>query len=568
MYTLQKFLHGIIISCLFLCFSSAYSQKELWGFRKVTDSEIVKVPLDGTSADVEVMHTFDATGVLGKVPFSRLLQASNGKLYGVAASPGGQNIPNGVLFEYDPVLQQYRVLNNAITNGPVSTVIEPLPGWLYGTTNNGRSIFKYNIETEEASIVATIPTFNYQLSQLQPSFNGEPMKASDGHLYITTSMAPSVQNIPYPGGIYRLNLANGQLTKVFVFGWNGSDVMDPVYGTKLVEGAPGKLYGTSLGGSHIGPQGVAPGGSGTLYEYTIATATLVKKYDFDYATIGSSPGPITKSGDKLYGTLFGFSTDNFNYPNKHGLLYEYNLTTETLTILHSFDYQSDDQVRNPFGLLLKASNDKIYGGSAQGHFEFDPATDTVLRKTDSGSLYGYEPLIELCSKPSYPQFETTSFTVCEEEPFSFDIQNTNAVTYTWKKGSAEVPFQATGVLSFGSVAQTDTGIYTCTMTNECGTTVTIPIQLTVEACMGVDETTGLEGIRLYPNPASDVVYLQLPDNAGFEIHEISVVNMLGQIVYSGAGNRTSIDTSSFNAGLYHVLMSADKGSWNGKFIKE
>lgn len=569
MLNFSRPLQAAMLFAALFAFTTAYSQKELLGYRGIPDNyEMVGVPLEGTSADVEVLHTFDPTGILGRYPRSRMLQASNGKLYGIATSQGGQDIPWGVLFEYDPVTEEYRVLNNTIINdnggGNLFGVTEAVPGWIYGTTNGGKSIFKYNIETEEASIVATIPQFPYQLSTMQPTFNGELMKASDGHLYITTSMAPSPQNVPYPGGIYRLNLNTQQLTKVFVFGWNGSDVQSPIEGTKLVEASPGKLYGTSWGGSHVGPQGVAPGGSGTIFEYTIATTTMVKKYDFDYATIGRGPSPIILDGGKLYGTLAGFHDDSTNYPNRRGSIFTYDVAAETFALLHNF--AEEGVVRLPGEMLLKASNGKIYGPCQNGHFEYDPQTQAVALKTTGGTPSNYQPLIEICRKPSYPQIETTTFLICEGEPFTFDTQNTNAEAYVWRKGSTVQASQTTAVLSIANAAIADSGIYTCTMTNECGTTITVPVQLTVEACMGVDDVAGLRSIKLYPNPATTVLNIQLPDNAAFEMQKVSVVNMLGQTVHSGNG--TTIDISTFAPGVYQILLSTDKGDWNGKFIKQ
>ncbi len=566
---MQNFTRPVQASLLFVMFflcSASYSQKELWGYRSATTNyQIVKVPLSGTNTDVEVVHDFDPSGILGRFPRSRLLQASNGKLYGIAASQGGQDIPNGVLFEYDLVTGEYRVLNNTIVNGGNgSALIEPLPGWLYGVTNGDTSVFKYNIETEEASIVATIPEFPYQLSTLQPQFNGELMRASDGHLYITTSMAPSAQNSPYPGGIYRLNIATGQLTKVFVFGWVGSDIRDPVFGTKLVEALPGKLYGTAMGGEHAGPQGVAPGGSGTVFEYTIATSAIVKKYDFDYATIGRAPGPVILDNGKLYGVLTGFHDDSTNYPNRRGSIFQYDIATEVLTLLHNFT--QGDQVRLPQGLLLKGSNGNIYGGCQNGHFEFNPVTDGVVLKITGGTSSSYLPLIEVCRKPSYPIFETTSFLICEGEPFTFDTQNTNAESYVWRKGSTLQAAQTTAVLDLSSTTEGDSGIYTCTMTNECGTTISIPIQLTVEACLGVDDVTSLRAIKLYPNPATSILNIQLPNDVAIELQKVSIVNMLGQTVYTG--NATSIDTSAFAPGVYQLMLAIDKGNWNGRFIKQ
>jgi hypothetical protein len=560
MHKFSKLLRVALLPSLLFVFSTTYCQKELWGYRGIPDNyEIVKVPLNGTNADVEVMHTFDPTGLLGRYPRSMMLQASNGKLYGIAVSQGGQDIPWGVLFEYDPVTEEYRVLNNTIingNNGNLYGLTEPVPGLIYGTTNGARSIFKYNIETEQASIVATIPEFPYQLGTRQPQFDGELMKASDGHLYITTSMAPSPQNVPYPGGIYRLNLSNGQLTKVFVFGWDGSDVQGPMSGTKLVEALPGKLYGTSMGGLY--------NNSGTIFEYTIATASLVKKYDFNYATVGRGPSPLIADNGYLYGLLVGFHDDSTNYPNRRGSVFKYDVAAGTLEILH--DFTQSDNVRLPNGMPLKASNGKIYGGCQGGHFEYDLTTDEVALKITGGMQSNYQPLIEVCRKPSYPLFETTAFVVCEGEPFEFSTQNTNAESYVWRKGSAVQSAQTTATLNLTNTTIADSGIYTCTMTNECGTTITMPIQLTVEACMGIDDVAGLRAIKLYPNPATNILNIQLPANSAFEVQNVTVVNMLGQSVYTG--NAITIDTGAFVPGVYQLMIATDKGNWNGRFIKQ
>lgn len=565
---------------LLLVFTTTHAQSELWGYKVIynyltpttpgtNDGMIIKTGIAETSQEPGIMHTFDVTGLQGKFPKGRLFQASNGKLYGTTGydeSNVGQGIPPGVLFEYDPVLDRYKVLYNNLT-ATSHGVIEPLPGMLYGITDGGSSVFKYNINTEEFSIVATIPPFVYNFSNTYPKLIGELMKASDGNLYGVTSKAPSTQNIPYPGGIYKLNLTTGQISKVYVFGTLGSDVTDPVYETKLVEGQPGKLYGTSLGGSHVGPQGVAPIGSGTLFEYTIATATMVKKFDFDYATIGAYPSPVIKSGNKLYGTLSGRS--NPGYPNMDGLVFEYDLTAGTLQPLHIFSYENDDFVKSPYGFLTKATDGNIYGSCMLGSYKLDPVSNTVTKKINATVGYDARDLIEICRKPAYRFFETASLVKCQNTPFEFDVQNTNATTYVWKKGSTVLPAQTTGILTIANLTVADTGIYTCTMTNSCGTTVTMPLQLTVNGCLGLDEAISLENaIKLYPNPATDILNLKLPDVPNFDIQHISITNMLGQTVYSAAGKTTSIAIDFLKTGLYQLLLTTDKGNWNGRFVKE
>lgn len=566
----------LLAAGLFFFFSAAHAQKELWGYRMTppgmpgsNDGIIIKAPLAGGTSDLEILHNFDPNGFLGRFPRGRLFQASNGKLYGVTGYDGitpGPGIPLGVLFEYDLVLDRYKVLSTALS-GALHGVIEPLPGVLYGTTNSGSSIFKYNINTEEMSIVATIPPFLYNSSNMYPQFSGELMKASDGNLYGVTPMAPSSQNVPYPGGIYRLNLTTNQLTKVYVFGVGGSDIMYPMYETKLVEGAPGKLYGTALGGSHIGPQGVAPLGSGTLYEFTIAGGTMAKKFDFDYAVQGANPSPIIKSSDnKLYGTLGG--NNNSSYPNADGLVFEYDLTAQAMALVHTFSYVADDMIRAPYGQLLKGSDGALYGSSAQGNFKLDLTTNMVTRKIVASNVYEPKDLIEICRKPSYRFFDTATFIVCQNNPFVFDVQNTNAVSYVWRKGSTVLPLQTTGVLNIPSLTMADSGIYTCTMTNACGTTVTMPLQLTVDGCLGLDEAIGLKkAIQLYPNPAAATLHLQLSETGDFKIQNVAIINMLGQVVYSAAYSGPDIAVGFLKTGVYQLVLATDKGDWKGKFVK-
>ncbi|WDO12495.1 T9SS type A sorting domain-containing protein [Flavobacterium sp. WW92] len=562
---------------LLFVFSSAYSQKELWGYRMTSigmpgsnDGQIIKTPLIGTDTEPETVYSFDPTGLTGRYPRGKLFQASSGKLYGVTSyettvpAPG---VPSGVLFEYDLTTDRYKLLYSGLVNA-MHAVIEPLPGVLYGVTNGGSSVFKYVIDSEQFSIVATLPPFTYNGSNQYPKLIAGMMKASDGNLYGVTSMAPSTQNIPYPGGIYRLNLATGQLVKVYVFGVGGSDIMYPMYESGLVEGAAGKLYGTALGGAHIGPQGVAPLGSGTLYEFTIAGATMSKKFDFDYAVNGANPSPLAKSADnKLYGTLGG--NNNSALANADGLVFEYDLATGSLSMPHIFSYVADDLVRSPYGAVLKGSDNAIYGNSPQGTFKLDLTNNTVIRKMITSNMSELKDLIEICRKPSYRFFDTASFIVCQNNPFVFDVHNTNAASYVWRKGSTVLPLQTTGILNIASLTLADSGIYTCTMTNACGTTVTMPLQLTVDGCLGLDEAIGLKNaIKLYPNPAANVLNLKLPEAADFAIQHISITNMLGQLVYSGAYNSPAIEISFLKTGLYQLLLTTDKGDWNGKFVKE
>lgn len=572
------------ILLLLICISSN-AQKELWGYKVVynyqtpqspgvNDGMIVKVPLAGTNQDPEIVYVFDTSGLLGKFPKGRLFQASNGKLYGVTGYgdgySGGPTAPLGVLFEYDLILNQYRVVDSNTLIDTRFGLIEPIPGFLYGTTNAGNQVFKYNLMTDSISIFGTIPRFFYNSHYYYPKAVGELMKATDGNLYGVTDIAPSNQNIPYPGGIFKLNLNTNIISIPYVFSFTnlGLDVYYPIYGSKLVEGQAGKLYGTAQGGVNVGPNGVAPNGSGTLFEYTIATNSMVKKFDFDYNGIGMSPSPLIYGGNnKLYGTLYSIYLNT--YPNSYGSIYEYDVVTNALTVLHVMDPLNDDNQLHPLGIMLKASDDNLYSSSQGNFFKYNLSTNTINSKIAATYSEDTKEFIEICRKPAYHYFDVDTFDTCIGGNFIFDVQNTNATSYQWQKNNTNVAGQTTCILNLTNLQTTDAGNYTCIMTNECGTTTTMVLHLTIN-CLGTNTVASLEkAIKLYPNPTQNTLNIKLPENIEVNVTGISITNSLGQIVQeTKTENTITIDVSHLQTGLYFISLTTNYGIWNGKFVKE
>ena len=569
--------------------STCIAQKELWNYQVeynygnpnspgLNDGKIMKVPLTGSNQIAELVHTFDVTAVQGKFPVGRLFQASNGKLYGVTSGYRDYSGPiaitvAGVLFEYDLIFNKYRVVATGLID-PQSGVIEPIPGFLYGTTNSGNSIFKFNISTESLSIIATIPFFYGNGGNNSPQFKGELTKASDGFVYGVTDIAPSIQNNPNPVGFYRLNLTNNQLTRLYVFGSTEPvfDIIYPTFRSKLVEGLPGKLYGTAYGGTHFGPNGIATLGSGTLYEYSIATNTMLKKFDFDYNTNSANPSSLTIGGNgKLYGSLSG--TSSLTYPNPFGSIFEFDLATQTITLFHNLDPNNlDDNIQNPSNGSIPyiATDGNLYGISKLGIYKYDPIENSVVRKIISTGYFGdNQDVIEICSKPRYHFFNVDTFDACVGSTFTYDVQNTNATSYQWLKNNVNVVGQTTGILNLTNLTTSDAGNYTCLMTNECGTTTTMVLQLTV-SCLGTNTLATLEkAITLYPNPAKNVLNIKLPENININVNNVTIANSLGQIVLKQkTENTTTIDVSNLQKGVYIISLSTNYGNWNGKFVKE
>jgi hypothetical protein len=179
-----------------------------------------------------------------------------------------------------------------------------------------------------------------------------------------------------------------------------------------------------------------------------------------------------------------------------------------------------------------------------------------------------ESIIEICRKPSYHEFTTDTFAPATGSTFTYDIQNTNATTYVWKKGNVVLPTQTTAVLNLPNITQADSGVYTCTMTNECGTTVTMNLFINVDNLSVSFDDYFQNKIKLYPNPTQNNLNIQLPENIDVTIKTIKIANSLGQLVCEQNNTNTTIDVSQLQTGIYFISISTNYGDWKGKFVKE
>jgi Leucine-rich repeat (LRR) protein len=71
---------------------------------------------------------------------------------------------------------------------------------------------------------------------------------------------------------------------------------------------------------------------------------------------------------------------------------------------------------------------------------------------------------------------------------------------------------------------------------------------------------------LYPNPAKEVLHLQVKNST--TIQSIEIYNVVGQLVLALPNAGTSIDVSSLESGSYFIKINTDNGSTSTKFIKE
>lgn len=93
---------------------------------------------------------------------------------------------------------------------------------------------------------------------------------------------------------------------------------------------------------------------------------------------------------------------------------------------------------------------------------------------------------------------------------------------------------------------------------------------TVDTIIGIAANVELGSqIKLYPNPATDQVYISLPDGLINTSSEIEVYNAIGQLVYKTDVQQqqlTAIRTADLGKGTYIVTLRNPLANWRGRFV--
>ena len=89
------------------------------------------------------------------------------------------------------------------------------------------------------------------------------------------------------------------------------------------------------------------------------------------------------------------------------------------------------------------------------------------------------------------------------------------------------------------------------------------ILFSLENPLSVDIFDLENNFELYPNPVKETLYIKTP----FQIQSLSIMNILGQKVFSQLGNHNSLKVSNLSPGLYILKAHHDNGlKTNRKFI--
>jgi photosystem II stability/assembly factor-like uncharacterized protein len=177
------------------------------------------------------------------------------------------------------------------------------------------------------------------------------------------------------------------------------------------------------------------------------------------------------------------------------------------------------------------------------------------------------------SGPSLLQPASANFTVSSAGCVSVGLQVGNSSTgnpwptYSWSVTPAAAINNSTATNPIFTF--TNTGTYTITVaaTNPSNTS-TATRTVAVGLCTGIHENAlSAQNINLYPNPASDMLNIELPAVNAFSYQ---IADVLGKSVINGVVNdsRASINTSSLGKGIYFITVQSEGQKATKKIIIE
>jgi uncharacterized repeat protein (TIGR03803 family) len=237
------------------------------------------------------------SGADGRYPYG-LVRATNGDFYGVAEA-GGQDIyyycPGGcgTIFMIDAggKLTILHAFDSSDGANPSSTLIQAYNGRAYGITIlGGAGNYGTVFQLAAGGALTTLHSFNESDGEY-PGYG--LVEATDGNLYGTTAGPGIACGGSGCGTVFRITPA-GDLTTLYFFDSTGGNLAN---GT-LVEGSDGNFYGTTVQG---GTSHACIPGCGTIFRIT-PTGDLTTLFSFDSITGTSFGGLMQATDGNFYGT--------------------------------------------------------------------------------------------------------------------------------------------------------------------------------------------------------------------------------------------------------------------------
>ncbi len=352
--------------------TAAYGGEFDWG-------TIFRVNPDGTNFTV-LVNLEHAT--MGALPYCKLLQETDGALYGTASSGG--TFDGGTVFRLNADGSGFAVLvhlDPATTGAsPFAGLLQGADGLLYGTTYSGGrfgygTVFRVNTDGTGFTILKDLGSSSTGARRPHAGL----LFGTDGDLYGTSSEGGTKA----VGTVFKLKPDGSgfQILHHFDAAVTGRNPT-----AELIEGTDGLLYGTTLlGGSK---------NDGTLFKLSADGSGFSVVMNFDSSATGRNPaaGLLQGADGALYGTTEWGGTWG------DGTVFKLDPDgTDFVVVEHLVSPLTG---AHPNAGLIQAANGQFFGVTASG------GTEYLLGPFGDGTLFslgadgdGYQVLVDFSGSP-------------------------------------------------------------------------------------------------------------------------------------------------------------------------
>lgn len=472
---------------------------------------IFSINQDGTG--YTKLHELNDTE--GYNPHGRLLEAGDGKLYGVCQLGGSNN--SGCIYSLNKNGTGFAlvyVFSPITGHSPCGSLVEDNQGILYGATEFGGSgygvLFKVN---KDGTGYTILKTFNNNIPELVRPANG--IIISDNYLYGVCQFG-GARNI---GGVFRIKKDGSAYQVLYEF--TGADGSNPT-ASPIIAGN-GKLYGTTdFGGNNQ---------DGTVFRIDTTGSNFTVLKHFSSTIDGRNPtgGLIQASDGLIYGTTFS----NFFPPDFGGTLYKMNLDGSGFAVLLTFNASSEGF--GP-GALMDINGNVVLPVELIGF---------MAKKTGNSVLLTWKTVSESNSR----HFEI------ERSTDGRQFNTIGSITAAGNSGST-IPY------SFPDLSPVDGMNYYRLKQVDLDGAYNFSNIVSINF-----ERTGL--VTIAPNPVKDRLTIQLEQNHRFQT--ISIFDATGKLVIKQniSGANMQIPVGDLPKGWYVLKLGGnDNSSKQYSFVKE
>ena len=207
------------------------------------------------------------------------------------------------------------------------------------------------------------------------------------------------------------------------------------------------------------------------------------------------------------------------------------------------------------GVQLTTANSSSLVVSEQGTYSVEVTNGSCISSVQTIITAGVTPVAPAISSLG-------SLVLCNGSNVSLEGIFTSGINYQWTLNGDSI-VNATSANYTADVA----GIYCLVVSNSSGCRDTSNCMV-VTNCVGF-ETLSSSDIALYPNPASQLLTMEITSN--HRIGSIEILDLQGRTIhvqaYNSSNGKYQIPVSEISNGIYFISINTDQGNITKRFVK-